>query len=231
MSVPSYLHRLSLALNARDDELRPALYGFLLFLCLFTGYFMLRPIRESMGIAAGVENLQWLFTATFLVMLVAVPLFAWVSSRVPAVQRHRIERGRQAMRRHAFGDALEAAIGAKRIAFPGEHARRIFAFALERKHAGREREITGQVFLHQEAQRLTLVLIARQRDLADLGAGQRFAGLLRADFLVADLHDIFVLRVALLQRRPLREHGPGLRRQFAVLGGNQFIDTDRKSVG
>src|SRR3546814_4822586 len=76
------------------------------------------------------------------------------------------------MRRHAFGDALEAAIGAKRIAFPGEHARRIFAFALERKHAGREREITGQVFLHQEAQRLTLVLIARQRDLADLGAGR-----------------------------------------------------------
>lgn len=42
MSAPSYLHRLSLAVNARDDELRPALCGFLLFLCLFTGYFMLR---------------------------------------------------------------------------------------------------------------------------------------------------------------------------------------------
>lgn len=86
MSAPSYLHRLSLAVNARDDELRPALCGFLLFLCLFTGYFMLRPIRESMGIAAGVENLQWLFTATFLVMLAAVPLFAWVSSRVPRLR-------------------------------------------------------------------------------------------------------------------------------------------------
>lgn len=86
MSTPSYLHRLSLALNARDDELRPALCGFLLFLCLFTGYFMLRPIRESMGIAAGVENLQWLFTATFLVMLVAVPLFAWLSARVPRLR-------------------------------------------------------------------------------------------------------------------------------------------------
>ncbi|MBQ42625.1 MAG: hypothetical protein CME15_09220, partial [Gemmatimonadetes bacterium] len=51
--------------------------------CLFAGYFMLRPIRESMGIAAGVENLQWLFTATFFVMLAAVPLFAWLSSHVP----------------------------------------------------------------------------------------------------------------------------------------------------
>jgi AAA family ATP:ADP antiporter len=39
-----------------------------------------------MGIAAGVENLQWLFTATFLVMLVAVPLFAWLSARVPRLR-------------------------------------------------------------------------------------------------------------------------------------------------
>ncbi|WP_122662338.1 NTP/NDP exchange transporter [Pseudomonas viridiflava] len=83
MSTPSVLHRLSATINAEDQELRPALSGFLLFFCLFTGYFMLRPIRESMGISAGVENLQWLFTATFFVMLAAVPLFAWLSSRVP----------------------------------------------------------------------------------------------------------------------------------------------------
>ncbi|QHA82738.1 MFS transporter [Pseudomonas mediterranea] len=86
MCMPSYLRRLSLAVNARDGELLPALCGFLLFLCLFTGYFMLRPIRESMGIAAGVENLQWLFTATFVAMLVAVPLFAWLSARVPRLR-------------------------------------------------------------------------------------------------------------------------------------------------
>ncbi|MDO7896904.1 NTP/NDP exchange transporter [Pseudomonas citrulli] len=86
MRMPSYLHRLSLAVNARDTELLPALCGFLLFLCLFTGYFMLRPIRESMGIAAGVENLQWLFTATFVAMLVAVPLFAWLSAKVPRLR-------------------------------------------------------------------------------------------------------------------------------------------------
>ncbi|TBU87161.1 NTP/NDP exchange transporter [Phytopseudomonas dryadis] len=83
MSTPSLPHRLSHAINAEAHELRPALSGFLLFFCLFAGYFMLRPIRESMGISAGVENLQWLFTATFFVMLAAVPLFAWLSSRVP----------------------------------------------------------------------------------------------------------------------------------------------------
>ncbi len=36
-----------------------------------------------MGIAGGVENLQWLFTGTFLAMLGAVPLFGWVTSRYP----------------------------------------------------------------------------------------------------------------------------------------------------
>ncbi|MNR05053.1 hypothetical protein D3C85_1210610 [compost metagenome] len=43
---------------------------------------MLRPIRESMGITAGVENFQWLSTATLFVMLAAVPMLAWLSSRV-----------------------------------------------------------------------------------------------------------------------------------------------------
>ncbi|MFP5340679.1 MAG: NTP/NDP exchange transporter [Gammaproteobacteria bacterium] len=85
MSTPSVVHRLSAAINAEAHELRPALSGFLLFFCLFAGYFMLRPIRESMGIQGGVENLQWLFTATFIAMLVAVPLFAWLNSRVARV--------------------------------------------------------------------------------------------------------------------------------------------------
>jgi len=80
-------HRLRLAvlINARPAELRAALAGFGLFFCLFSGYFMLRPIRESMGIQGGVENLQWLFSATFVAMLVAVPLFAWLNSRVARI--------------------------------------------------------------------------------------------------------------------------------------------------
>jgi AAA family ATP:ADP antiporter len=36
-----------------------------------------------MGIAGGVRNLQWLFTATFFVMLAAVPLFGAVVARLP----------------------------------------------------------------------------------------------------------------------------------------------------
>ncbi|MGE8499194.1 MAG: NTP/NDP exchange transporter [Pseudomonas sp.] len=74
--------RLAQAINARPIELLAALCGFALFFCLFSGYFMLRPIREAMGIRGGVENLHWLFTATFVVMLIAVPLFAWLNSKV-----------------------------------------------------------------------------------------------------------------------------------------------------
>ena len=74
--------RLAQAINARPAELLAVLCGFGLFFCLFSGYFMLRPIREAMGIRGGVDNLQWLFTATFLLMLAAVPLFAWLNSTV-----------------------------------------------------------------------------------------------------------------------------------------------------
>ena len=64
------------------DEAMPVLAGALLFFLLFTGYFMLRPVRETMGIAGGVDNLQWLFTATFVATLAAMPLFGWVAARV-----------------------------------------------------------------------------------------------------------------------------------------------------
>jgi AAA family ATP:ADP antiporter len=57
--------------------------GFLLFFLVFTSWFMLRPVRETFGIAGGVENLQWLFLGTFLATLVVVPLYGALSSRIP----------------------------------------------------------------------------------------------------------------------------------------------------
>ena len=65
---------------------------------------------------------------------------------VVAVQRDRIERGRQPLRRHAVGEQMEAPVGAERVAFAGEHARRVLVLALEREHAGGERKAAGHVF-------------------------------------------------------------------------------------
>lgn len=57
--------------------------GLAMFFLLFTGYFMLRPVRETLGVAGGVDNLQWLFTGTFLATVAVLPLFGWVAARVP----------------------------------------------------------------------------------------------------------------------------------------------------
>ena len=73
--------------NVRDGEMPIVVAGLTLFFLLFAGYFMLRPVRETMGVAGGVENLQWLFTGTFVLTLIALPLFGWLASKV---QRRRI---------------------------------------------------------------------------------------------------------------------------------------------
>ena len=70
------------AFNVEEDEAGAVVAGFVMFFLLFAGYFMLRPVRETMGIAGGVRNLQWLFTGTFAATLVAMPLFGWIAGRV-----------------------------------------------------------------------------------------------------------------------------------------------------
>jgi len=65
------------------NEVPALLWSFGYFFCLLCGYYILRPLRDEMGVAAGVENLQWLFTGTFLAMLAAVPLFGWAVARLP----------------------------------------------------------------------------------------------------------------------------------------------------
>ncbi len=64
-------------------EVHALLWAFAYFFCVLSGYYVVRPMRETLGIAAGVENLHWLFTATFVAMLAVVPLFGWVTSRFP----------------------------------------------------------------------------------------------------------------------------------------------------
>ena len=67
-------------------EVAAALWSFGYFFCVLCGYYILRPVRDEMGIQAGVEQLQWLFTGTFLTMLAVVPMFGWLSSRFPRRQ-------------------------------------------------------------------------------------------------------------------------------------------------
>ncbi len=67
----------------RPAERQALVWSFAYFFCLLAGYYVLRPLRDEMGIAGGVRNLQWLFTATFVVLLAAVPLFGAVVAKLP----------------------------------------------------------------------------------------------------------------------------------------------------
>ncbi|MGC3894654.1 NTP/NDP exchange transporter [Pseudomonas urmiensis] len=80
--MSNWRRRLDQGLNLKPDEGPAVIAGLALFYLLFTGYFMLRPVRETMGVAGGVDNLQWLFTGTFVVTLICLPLFGWLASRV-----------------------------------------------------------------------------------------------------------------------------------------------------
>ncbi|SFK81864.1 NTP/NDP exchange transporter [Lysobacter sp. cf310] len=82
MSPSAPTRQLARLFGIDPREAEPAAAGALLFFLLFAGYFMLRPVRETMGIAGGVDNLQWLFTGTFVATLAVMPLFGWVAGRV-----------------------------------------------------------------------------------------------------------------------------------------------------
>ena len=69
--------------SVRPGEGRALAWSFAYFFCLLAGYYVLRPLRDEMGVAGGVRNLQWLFTATFLTMLAAVPLYGALVARLP----------------------------------------------------------------------------------------------------------------------------------------------------
>ena len=78
------LHRwLARVVAVRPGEVRAMCWSFAYFFCLLAGYYVLRPLRDEMGIAGGVRNLPWLFTATFIVMLAVVPVFGAMVARLP----------------------------------------------------------------------------------------------------------------------------------------------------
>lgn len=69
--------------DVRDGESRAMWWSFAYFFFLLCSYYILRPVRDEMGIQGGVRNLKWVFTGTFVAMLVAVPIFGAVAARFP----------------------------------------------------------------------------------------------------------------------------------------------------
>jgi AAA family ATP:ADP antiporter len=67
---------------AAVQERRRTVMAAVAFFLLMAGYYVLRPVREEMGIEGGVEQLQWLYTGTFISVLAVVPLLSWLVARL-----------------------------------------------------------------------------------------------------------------------------------------------------
>ena len=69
--------------GVRPEEAGVVVLSAAYFFFVLSAYYVLRPIREAMGVAGGTENVKWLMTATAAAMLLAHPIFAGLVSRWP----------------------------------------------------------------------------------------------------------------------------------------------------
>lgn len=67
-------------------EFVPVAWSFLYFFCVLSSYYVLRPVREMHAVGSGPNTIPWLFTGTFVVMLLVTPLFGWLTSKFPRRQ-------------------------------------------------------------------------------------------------------------------------------------------------
>ena len=64
-------------------EQRAVVLAFALFFCVLCGYFMLRPVRETIGTMLGEQEVEQLFLATWLGSVSIIPLYGLACSLLP----------------------------------------------------------------------------------------------------------------------------------------------------
>ena len=74
------------AIDLRPDEVRALAWSWLYIFSVLSAYYIIRPIRDDMGVASGVETLPWLFTGTLFGMMLVNPPFAALVARLPRVR-------------------------------------------------------------------------------------------------------------------------------------------------
>jgi len=69
--------------DVRPGETAAIAWSWLFFFAVLSAYYVIRPIRDDMGVAGGVDNLPWLFAGSLAGMLLANPPFAFLVARMP----------------------------------------------------------------------------------------------------------------------------------------------------
>ena len=78
--MPNWLRRF---VNVEPTEVAALVASFSMFFALLSAYYIVRPVRDEIGVALGKDTLHQLFTVVFVVMLLLVPLFGYVAARFP----------------------------------------------------------------------------------------------------------------------------------------------------
>jgi AAA family ATP:ADP antiporter len=82
----SVLYRLlRRVIDVRPEEVKALAWSWLYIFSVLSSYYIIRPIRDEMGVAGGVENLPWLFTGTLTGMIALNPPFAALVAKLPRV--------------------------------------------------------------------------------------------------------------------------------------------------
>jgi AAA family ATP:ADP antiporter len=70
-------------IDVRPEEIRVVAWCWLYIFSVLSSYYIMRPIRDQMGVAGGVNNLQWLFTGSLVGMLLLNLPFAYLVTKLP----------------------------------------------------------------------------------------------------------------------------------------------------
>jgi ATP:ADP antiporter, AAA family len=76
----SLLRRL---IDVRREEVAALAWSWLYIFAVLSSYYIMRPIRDQMGVAGGVNNLQWLFTGTLVGMLCLNVPYSYLVKMLP----------------------------------------------------------------------------------------------------------------------------------------------------
>ena len=77
-----FARSLKLIAAVEPAEVKAVVVSFVYFFFLMASYFILRPLRDTMGTVYGVAHLQELFTGTFIVSFAVAPIYAGFASRI-----------------------------------------------------------------------------------------------------------------------------------------------------
>jgi AAA family ATP:ADP antiporter len=70
-------------IDVRREEVAALAWAWLYIFAVLSAYYIMRPIRDQMGVAGGVNNLQWLFTGTLVGMLCLNVPYSYLVKTLP----------------------------------------------------------------------------------------------------------------------------------------------------